>query len=198
MAREHRLPTVTTQDARNSGMGVDGVTLSDAVLRGRTAIRIPTPRASDATKGSASRPVRPGGEGMTLPEAVMSGRLPTPMVANRKLHDAARLPTPVARDHKGSGMHNQLPTTIAEMYSLPDSPSCAPSAPSDGDGTLRLNPRFVEWMMGWPQGWTETLPPASMPSTSRTASTRSATASSTSPQLSLGLSSGPVSTTEDL
>lgn len=37
-------------------------------------------------------------------------------------------------------------------YSLPDRPT--PSGPKSSATRRRLNPRFVEWLMGWPIGWT--------------------------------------------
>jgi hypothetical protein len=226
------LPTPTASEYGSSQNGINGLggeherpsankpSLSTMARDGR----IPTPMAADASRGAGSN-FRRGNP--TL------GRL----VRDRS-ETGERLPTPVARDHKGAGMHNQLPTTIAKLAervqlptptardckqsgvagnwtiesgrrpgatltdvavrgldtptnSPPDSASCELSAPSDGGGTLRLNPRFVEWMMGWPPGWTEVaVPPTSTRPTSRTASTRSATALSTSAQLTLGLSSG--------
>lgn len=57
---------------------------------------LPTPRASDATKGPRSSPVREGNEGPTLVEALNMGLIPTP----------------VARDHKGRGRSGQLPTLM--------------------------------------------------------------------------------------
>lgn len=169
LARDGRIPTPTASDAKATGMGATGVTLSDAAVRGR---RYPTRRASDATKGAATRPEREGtAVGDCRPRSRATTRRPA----------TTRVATPLTR-------------AVTDCES--DSPSSAPSAPSDGDGTLRLNPRFVEWMMGWPLGWTETMPPASMPSTSRTASTPSATASSTSEQHTLGLSS-PIDSTTD-
>lgn len=85
-----------------------------------------------------------------------------------------RLPTPVARDHKGVGREGQLPTTIAEM-----------EASNENHGRpFLLNPRFVEWMMGWPLGWTDPDP------TTTTAFTKRETESSVPQQLSLGLSCG--------
>jgi hypothetical protein len=52
---------------------------------------------------------------------------------------AARMwPTPVARDHKGIVMEGQLPTEMAKV-----------------EGSGRLNPEWVEWLMGFPEGWTD-------------------------------------------
>jgi hypothetical protein len=47
------------------------------------------------------------------------------------------LPTPVARDWKGTGRADQLPTVL--------------TPPGSG---MQLNPSFVEEMMGFPVGWT--------------------------------------------
>jgi hypothetical protein len=57
---------------------------------------LPTPRASDATKGPRSVPTRQGAGGPTLVEALNMGLLPTP----------------VSRDHKGPGRPGQLPTAL--------------------------------------------------------------------------------------
>ena len=52
--------------------------------------------------------------------------------------DGGLLPTPVARDWKGSGKDGQLPTVLTPV----------------GSNTC-LNPPFIEEMMGFPIGWTE-------------------------------------------
>jgi hypothetical protein len=58
------------------------------------------------------------------------------------------------------------------------------SSPSDPTSRQRLNPAFVEWLMGWPEGWSTPI--------ARTACTSSVTASSRSvpPSLSERSSSG--------
>jgi hypothetical protein len=56
-------------------------------------------------------------------------------------HGKARLPTPTARDHKGTGRDGQLPTVLTPT----------------GAATY-LNPSFVEEMMGFPVGWTVSEP----------------------------------------
>lgn len=94
---------------------------------------------------------------------------------------AKRWPTPAARDAKGKngpehlakarGHHDQLPNAVALwsgrralMTSTPGSAS-SPSAP-----TSRLNPAFVEWLMGWPESWS--LPGLTAFDSSGTASSR--------------------------
>jgi len=89
----------------------------------KSAEMLPTPRATDGDKATR-----------------------TPQGAQRELQRgrnkdlgmfAALLPTPLARDWKGVGRANQLPTVLAPT----------------GVATY-LNPSFVEEMMGFPVGWT--------------------------------------------
>lgn len=76
---------------------------------------------------------------------------------------AQKWPTPAARDGKGAngpehlakarGHHDQLPNAVvmsglpALLTSTDGAPTSRPAAP------LRLNPAFVEALMGWPKGW---------------------------------------------
>jgi len=67
-------------------------------------------------------------------------------------------PTPNARDHKGSPnpenrdrMTGQLDEAAERLFHLaPTETGAKPQKPS----TQRLNPKFVEWLMGLPDGWT--------------------------------------------
>jgi hypothetical protein len=86
------LPTPIAASGRQRGGRTNsrgGRTLTEVAM-------LPTPRASDATKGPRSSPVREGNEGPTLVEALNMGLIPTP----------------VARDHKGRGRAGQLPTLM--------------------------------------------------------------------------------------
>jgi hypothetical protein len=118
---------------------------------------LPTPRANSAmTVDLRTQQDRP--ELQPNLETVMARMLPTPRAtdgdkstrtpqgAQRELEQgrnkdlgmfAALLPTPVARDWKGVGRADQLPTVLAPT----------------GAATY-LNPSFVEEMMGFPVGWT--------------------------------------------
>lgn len=92
--------------------------------------------------------------------------------------DAAKWPTPKARDWKGGGGMKErhspdldkiaeasalspqaTPTTTTEPSST-GAPSTSGEASSIGVPTSRqrLNPLFVEWLMGWPEGWTSLAP----------------------------------------
>jgi hypothetical protein len=56
------------------------------------------------------------------------------------------LPTPVARDWKGQGMSKERRETRK--------PDNLCSMAKEHNGTARLHPQFVEWMMGYPIEWT--------------------------------------------
>ena len=72
---------------------------------------------------------------------------------SRLAYVANSFPTPSARDHKGfDGPGKRNPSRPFAAYSLPN-----PLAPTNGHTCStkcrRLNPRFVEWLMGWPDLW---------------------------------------------
>lgn len=78
---------------------------------------------------------------------------------------AFRWPTPAERDWKGpngpdhlangSGRKHldQLPNFV--RHCSPPAPAPSTSGGKSSRTTRRLNPRFVEWLMGWPLGWSE-------------------------------------------
>lgn len=87
-------------------------------------------------------------------------------------NDVERWPTPTAGDSRSSGGRNASPNahpgtslTDAACYdgghsrrSRPDPMETGPESPPNS--IPRLNPAFVEWLMGWPApGWTEPLQP---------------------------------------
>ena len=93
-------------------------------------LKWPTPRANDAEKrGAIANDPRNG-----LPAAVL------------------HFPTPTATAHKGwSKNHNRADTNDRIDYTIERE-----AAESGEIG--RLNPTWVEWLMGWPIGWTELKP----------------------------------------
>lgn len=124
-------------------------------------LKWPTPRASDGEKGG---PNQRGSKGdLTLPSAVM--KWPTPTVCgnyNRKGVSAtsgdglatvvARFPTPTATQHKGwAANHNRANTDDRLDYTIERE---AANTAQPG----RLNPTWVEWLMGWPSEWTDLKP----------------------------------------
>ncbi len=75
---------------------------------------------------------------------------------------ANQWPTPKDRDWKGQsqrgkhGLMDALPN-MACRSSLPAPQTSMPGGKSS-TRTRRLNPRFVEWLMGLPAGWTDFAP----------------------------------------
>ena len=60
--------------------------------------------------------------------------------------------TPTGRDWKdGSNPSDKVPTNALLGRQAPRTPM--PGRKLVNNTTLRLNPLFVEWLMGWPEGW---------------------------------------------
>ena len=62
------------------------------------------------------------------------------------------IPTPTQRDWKGGAVNNPY-DNLDSLIEL--------GATKNGHGQktgLKLQPAFVEWMMGWPIGWTDLRP----------------------------------------
>ena len=82
---------------------------------------------------------------------------------------AANWPTPATRDYRSpnSASHmdrstgakhlDQLPNFIKHSF-LPDLPTSTPGDKSPNTSTRRLNPDFVDWLMGLIPGWTDYAP----------------------------------------
>ena len=66
-----------------------------------------------------------------------------------KLRDAVMYPTPVSRDHKDIGYQPTWKKSRDEKTSLPR------QVLKNNKPGGRLNPKFVEFLMGYPMGWTE-------------------------------------------
>ncbi len=77
---------------------------------------------------------------------------------------AANWPTPKARDSKSAegqaGMMRNDPdlNVIASRFSLPVPPTSTHGGKSPSGSTRRLNPDFVDWLMGLIPGWTDYVP----------------------------------------
>lgn len=92
---------------------------------------LPTPKASDWNKrGKVSPHPRNG-----LPGAVMNFPTPTASDANKWSNESLA-------ERKAKGRQIRLNTAVS---------------PEGGNGG-RLNPNWVEWLMGWPIGWTDLKP----------------------------------------
>ena len=128
-------------------------------------LKWPTPQAHDVQKGNANRVGRYGTKhgGRNLNDWV--AKWPTPMANDAEKRGALandprnglpaavlHFPTPTATAHKGwSKNHNRADTNDRIDYTIERE-----AAESGEIG--RLNPTWVEWLMGWPIGWTELKP----------------------------------------
>ena len=98
-----------------------------------------TPTAKANQDSPSMEPRAPGRRLWPTPTTRDRGTDPQNRTGGPSLAEAVRLwPTPVARDYKGAGMEGQLPTEVAKV-----------------EGSGRLNPEWVEWLMGFPEGWTD-------------------------------------------
>lgn len=153
-------PTARAEDAESCG--------AHLVAR---ATAWPTPTAGDAA-GGGSRNIEgsKAHPGVSLTDAVLFGGSSTPRNPNDpRTRERLAWPTPAARDAKGENalpFHErgggtkgeQLPNFVAHIAGprLQGTPSDGPSSSSSAPTSLlRLNPAFVEWLMGLPDGWTD-------------------------------------------
>lgn len=146
------LPTPTTRDHKGANQRGDDTCLTGALL--------PTPRATDGTKGG---PNQRGSSGdLMLPSAVVQllptptadTRERTPEVADRKLANGAfkDLSSIAATSRWGD-----YAAAIARWEAILGRPAPEPTQTS-AKGNPQLSPRFVEWMMGVPDGWITDVP----------------------------------------
>ena len=140
--------TADMQDRHGNGNG-HGKSLAIEAQR-----LLPTPRATDGTKGG---PNQRGSSGdLMLPSAVQPVNL---------------LPTPTRRDHKGRNQRNDdtcLPGAVNDYGQY--APAIqrwehtigepAPPPTIQGANGPRLNPDLPRWMMGFPSGWLDGLIPS--------------------------------------
>jgi len=139
------------------------VGLADQVM---ARVLWPTPSASDSSRGGT---ITDNMTGTSLVQVVNTPKYwPTPTVCgnyNRKGLSATsgdglatkvmQWPTPVATMHKGwSPNHNRADTDNRLDYSV-ERESFQLGQPTP---PMRLNPNWVEWLMGWPIGHTDLKP----------------------------------------
>jgi hypothetical protein len=177
------LPTPCESNADRGGRGE-----LIGFLRGTRGYRgamLPTPTAGDAIgSGSRNTPTSKAHRGVSLTDWARgdggTGRrlLPTPTAdsaTNRQTRYAQGgmpltmavqlLPTPRAAEWKGVGPIGSK----SHLHGLSRGYLGATMQERSGS-TGRLNPRFVEWMMGFPRDWTEVDSPASETRSSRKSS----------------------------
>ncbi len=116
---------------------------------GQDAKKWSTPRASDPEKGSPNQSLK------GKPSLTAQG--------------VKRWPTAAASDYKGSAKVGQRRGQLSEA--ILKNGHQAPTTPTDGDesppnfpSSPRLNPAFVEWLMGWLPGMSLPFPVKRIPS----------------------------------
>ena len=123
----------------------------------------PTPQARDYRspdlKGSRNYE-RKVSKGYTIDLNSRAANWPTP-------NDGEEPETFFARQKKWAGTyHNSTPLKIsAKVHGLQDLKETGAASPNTSG--LRLNPRFVEWLMGFPDEWTVCEPSATLSSRSK-------------------------------
>lgn len=136
----------------------------------------PTPRTISGGGESAERKKELGRDdsgGGDLQAAVQNWQTPTVVDAKERAYQVAdgvkyptlvgqarTFPTPNARDGKGSDLSSRHGgASLSHFVETGQRSHQAPVIPKPGGKsskeTRRLNPRFVEWLMGWPLGWTD-------------------------------------------
>lgn len=137
------LPTATTYPSGNGKVSPAGRNKLESTLRSRATI--PTPTASDGTRGYNTGKTG----GMSITGYL---RLATPQNANSatlkgQLKMGKRLATPAARDFKGASptMKTGASATLADNVE----PFIMP--------TQSANPQVWGWMMGFPTNWAESV-----------------------------------------
>ena len=125
------LPTPVADNSRGlPSSGTDYASLANVAVS-----LLPTPRATDGTKGGPNQ--RGSSGGLMLPSAVHQ-LLPTPSVA-------------------AANRWGDYAPAIARWETVLGRPAPAPTEPN-AKGGHRLSPRFVEFLMGVPEGWVCDVP----------------------------------------
>ena len=136
--------------------GRHGHALAGAV--GPDLTLLPTPRATDGTKGG---PNQRGSSGdLMLPSAVTQ-LLPTPSVADttggRKRRSGSRNGELLLNGIAHHQQWGKYAGAIARWEAI-HGPAPAPTMTSPRSGNQQLSPAFTEWMMGLPAGWITDVP----------------------------------------
>ncbi len=123
----------------------------------------PTPNASDGDKA----PSNYARGNPSLPGKSKNWMTPHGLSADQGQGDgefgkmARNWPTPMVRGYKSGSVNpettnrNSRPLSEAAYLFSPQDPKSLKTGAPSSKSTKRLNPRFVEWLMGWPIGWTD-------------------------------------------
>ena len=151
-------------DSQSSGGGYNGqtnVTLTDAVVRGKGGMLLPTPSVADGEGGHLTRSGDRSSE-LLLPgvaKAHGEGRLlPTPMVGSSSPAAHGQI-SGQYREQMAQALQNwgAYADAVARWEAVLGRPAPPPTQPSR-KGTPQLSPRFSEWLMGLPAGWVTDAP----------------------------------------
>lgn len=173
-------PTATAEDAAASGSATystesgrhPGTTLTDAIRMwpspDASAVSDRETPASWLRRREANKAKRYNGNGQGTPLSIAAVLWPTPVAAhgdgasdtyslrdgNLCLLGAARIwATPQCRDPKGAfSRHSKGGEDLSHLV-LGHATNGPASSPRSRSSRRRLNPAFVEWLMGWPTGW---------------------------------------------
>lgn len=167
-------PDRTTRRQRGfpaAGEAQGGRPWSDAGRPDRAPVTLlPTPAVNDMGAGKTvedwdawtARMKAAHGNGHGKPLSIEAQRLlPTPTATDRKASGASYAPS--ATHHAGTTLTDatvrqperfgEYAPAIARWEAVLGRPAPAPTEPTGRDGSQRLSPRFVEWLMGLPDGW---------------------------------------------
>jgi DNA (cytosine-5)-methyltransferase 1 len=140
------LPTPTTRDLKGRNQRDDDTCLTGALL--------PTPRATDGTKGG---PNQRGSSGdLMLPSAVMLMPTPTAMDSRESggaVGSSNVTLTDATERGASRGIDFGIYASAITRWEALTRPAPSPTEPTGKGGAHRLSARFEEWMMGLPDGW---------------------------------------------
>lgn len=146
--------TPTERDHHPTSQGERSCGLPPTLQLAHQATSWPTPNA---------HPTAPNG-GLNRGGGRISGRSKSQCLD--AVAQATTRSSPAARDYRAPNVDaDQHPDQLANQaaHLSPSSrldPETETPGPASSPSTRRLNPRFVEWLMGWPIGWTDCEQPA--------------------------------------
>ena len=131
------LPTPVTTDAKGHSAG--DLRRHSPGLRTLSAL-LPTPRATDGTKGGPNQ------------------RGSSDVEGGRKHRSGARSDELLLNGIAAADRWGQYADAIARWEHVSGRPAPEPTEPTGRGGAPRLSPAFTEWLMGLPAGWITDVP----------------------------------------
>ena len=118
-------------------------------------VMIPTPKSNDAEKRGNFDAMNPRNG---LPAFVMKWPTPTAIGAGSGRVNRSLSPNAAERPTLATLVRLPTPTVNDSKNNAPPSQAASSSPPLNSMVGGKLNPQFVEWMMGWPLNWTSMEP----------------------------------------